>query len=119
MHLTGAVPFLEMLKLLTLWFGISVPLVFMGAYAGYRQEPLAFPVVTSNIPKQVSGGVGSAEGTRAWIALSNNKKLYNPSPSIPNSPPPSTNDPLQSPPTNNKQNRCRTSRGTSPRASSS
>ena len=42
-----------MLKLLTLWFGISVPLVFMGAYAGYRQEPLAFPVVTSNIPKQV------------------------------------------------------------------
>lgn len=52
----GAVPFLEMLKLLTLWFGISVPLVFMGAYAGYRQEPLAFPVVTSNIPKQVRSG---------------------------------------------------------------
>lgn len=43
-----------MLKLLTLWFGISVPLVFMGAYAGYRMEPLAFPVVTSNIPKQVT-----------------------------------------------------------------
>ena len=27
---TGAVPFLTMLALLTLWFGISVPLVFLG-----------------------------------------------------------------------------------------
>jgi hypothetical protein len=26
-----------MLKLLTLWFGISVPLVFIGAYFGYKQ----------------------------------------------------------------------------------
>lgn len=50
---TGAVPFLTMLAVLTLWFGISVPLVFLGAYFGYRTEPLEFPVVTSNIPRQI------------------------------------------------------------------
>jgi len=54
---SGAVPFLEMLKLLTLWFGISVPLVFIGAYFGYKQDVISFPVVTSNIPKQVKRSV--------------------------------------------------------------
>lgn len=50
---TGAVPFLTMLAVLTLWFGISVPLVFLGAYFAYRQDPIEFPVVTSNIPRQI------------------------------------------------------------------
>jgi transmembrane 9 superfamily protein 2/4 len=50
---TGAVPFLSMLAVLTLWFGISVPLVFLGAYFGYKKEPIEFPVVTSNIPRQI------------------------------------------------------------------
>lgn len=52
-HSTGAVPFLTMLSVLTLWFGISVPLVFLGAYFGYRQEAIEFPVVTSNIPRPI------------------------------------------------------------------
>lgn len=50
---TGAVPFLTMLAVLTLWFGISVPLVFLGAYFAYRRDPIEFPVVTSNIPRQI------------------------------------------------------------------
>merc|ERR1719231_71437 len=50
---TGAVPIVSMLALLALWFGISVPLVFLGAYVGYKQEPIAFPVITSNIPREV------------------------------------------------------------------
>ena len=50
---TGAVPFLTMLSILTLWFGISVPLVFLGAYFGYKYEPLEYPVVTSNIPRPI------------------------------------------------------------------
>jgi len=50
---TGAVPFLTLLAILTLWFGISVPLVFLGAYVGYKKEPLTFPVVTSNIPRPI------------------------------------------------------------------
>jgi len=50
---TAAVPFSSMLSVLALWFGISVPLVFVGAYFGYKKEPIEYPVVTSNIPRQI------------------------------------------------------------------
>ena len=50
---TGAVPFLTMLAILTLWFGISVPLVFLGAYFGYKMDAYEYPVVTSTIPRQI------------------------------------------------------------------
>eukprot|EP00607_Mallomonas_marina_P000199 CAMPEP_0182427426 /NCGR_PEP_ID=MMETSP1167-20130531/17163_1 /TAXON_ID=2988 /ORGANISM="Mallomonas Sp, Strain CCMP3275" /LENGTH=397 /DNA_ID=CAMNT_0024609649 /DNA_START=348 /DNA_END=1538 /DNA_ORIENTATION=- len=50
---TGAVPILSLFAILTLWFGISVPLVFLGAYFGYKEESISFPVVTSNIPRQI------------------------------------------------------------------
>lgn len=50
---TGAVPITSLLALLALWFGISVPLVFLGAYLGFRKEPLEFPVKFSNIPRHV------------------------------------------------------------------
>ena len=50
---TGAVPLLSMAAVLTLWFGISMPLVFLGAYFGYKKDPIEFPVVTSNIPRQI------------------------------------------------------------------
>lgn len=50
---TDAVPFLTMLVLVVLWFGISTPLVFLGAYFGYKQDAIAFPVTTSSIPRQI------------------------------------------------------------------
>ncbi|GAX21858.1 hypothetical protein FisN_30Hh059 [Fistulifera solaris] len=50
---TDAVPFTTMLILIVLWFGISTPLVFLGAYFGYKQDPIAFPVNTSSIPRQI------------------------------------------------------------------
>ena len=50
---TGAVPVASLLSLLALWFGVSVPLVFLGAYLGYRQDPISFPVITSNIPREI------------------------------------------------------------------
>jgi len=50
---TGAVPFLSLLAILTLWFGISVPLVFLGAYFGYKNEPFEYPVVTNIIPRAI------------------------------------------------------------------
>lgn len=50
---TGAVPFLSMLAVLTLWFGISVPLVFLGAYFGYKKDPIEYPTVTSSLPREV------------------------------------------------------------------
>lgn len=55
---TGAVPILSLIAILTLWFGISVPLVFLGAYFGYKKDAIEFPVVTSNIPRQIP--------TQAW-----------------------------------------------------
>jgi transmembrane 9 superfamily protein 2/4 len=50
---TDAVPFVTMLILVVLWFGISTPLVFFGAYFGYKQEAIELPVNTSSIPRQI------------------------------------------------------------------
>lgn len=52
-HSTQAVPFVEILEVLALWFCISVPMVFLGAYFGYRKPVEPYPVVTSNIPRQI------------------------------------------------------------------
>jgi len=50
---TDAVPFTTLVVLIVLWFGVSTPLVFMGAYMGYKVDPIEFPVATSNIPRQI------------------------------------------------------------------
>jgi len=50
---SGAVPFSTMLSLLLLWFGISLPLVYLGYYFGYRKQPFQHPVRTNQIPRQV------------------------------------------------------------------
>merc|ERR1711990_1429035 len=50
---SGAVPFTTMFALLVLWFGISVPLVFLGAYFGYRKPAMELPVRTNQIPRQI------------------------------------------------------------------
>jgi transmembrane 9 superfamily protein 2/4 len=50
---SDAVPFSRMLMLLLLWFGISTPLVFFGAYFGFKLDAIEFPVNTSNIPRQI------------------------------------------------------------------
>jgi transmembrane 9 superfamily protein 2/4 len=50
---SDAVPFVTILILLVLWFGISTPLVFAGAYFGFKQDPIEYPVNTSSIPRQI------------------------------------------------------------------
>jgi len=50
---SGAVPFATMFALLALWFGISVPLVFLGAYFGFRKPTVDLPVRTNQIPRQI------------------------------------------------------------------
>ena len=50
---SGAVPFGTLFALLVLWFGISVPLVFLGAYFGYRRKAVDFPVRVNQIPRQI------------------------------------------------------------------
>ncbi|XP_002989231.2 transmembrane 9 superfamily member 7 [Selaginella moellendorffii] len=50
---SGAVPFGTMFALVCLWFGISVPLVFVGSYLGYKKPAIEPPVRTNKIPRQV------------------------------------------------------------------
>lgn len=50
---SGAVPFTTMLVLTLLWFGISVPLVLVGYFFGFRKAPLEHPVTTNQIPRMV------------------------------------------------------------------
>jgi len=50
---SGAVPFATMFALLVLWFGISCPLVFLGAYFGFRKGPLELPVRTNTIARAI------------------------------------------------------------------
>ncbi|RYE82922.1 MAG: transmembrane 9 family protein [Methanosarcinales archaeon] len=48
-----AVPFTTLLALFALWFGISVPLVFLGSYLGFKAPEFKHPVRVNNIPRQV------------------------------------------------------------------
>uniref|UniRef100_A0A0D3H328 Transmembrane 9 superfamily member n=1 Tax=Oryza barthii TaxID=65489 RepID=A0A0D3H328_9ORYZ len=50
---SGAVPFSTMFALVLLWFGISVPLVFVGSYLGFKKPAIEAPVKTNKIPRQV------------------------------------------------------------------
>ncbi|KAE8751634.1 hypothetical protein FOCC_FOCC001482 [Frankliniella occidentalis] len=50
---SAAVPFATLLALLGLWFGVSVPLTFVGAYFGFRKRILEHPVRTNQIPRQI------------------------------------------------------------------
>ena len=47
---SGAVPWTTLAALLTMWFCVSVPLVFLGAYFGYRRAQVGSPTETNLIP---------------------------------------------------------------------
>lgn len=50
---SGAVPFSTLVALLALWWGVSVPLTFVGAYFGFRKRPIEHPVRTNQIPRKI------------------------------------------------------------------
>merc|ERR1739838_1096181 len=50
---SAAIPFSTLVAVLALWFGVSVPLTFIGAYFGYKKKPLEHPVRTNQIPRQI------------------------------------------------------------------
>jgi len=50
---SGAVPFTTMFAILVLWFGISVPLVLFGSFAGFRLPAIELPVATKSVPRQI------------------------------------------------------------------
>ncbi|XP_059082193.1 transmembrane 9 superfamily member 2-like [Tigriopus californicus] len=50
---SAAIPFFTLVALLALWFGVSVPLTFVGAFFGFRKRALEHPVRTNQIPRQI------------------------------------------------------------------
>ena len=48
---SGVVPFTSLLELLLIWFGISLPLTFLGAAMGYKKPAILNPIKISRIPK--------------------------------------------------------------------
>jgi len=50
---SGALPFGTFFTLLFLWFCVSVPLVFLGSFFGYKRETTTFPVRTNQIPRAI------------------------------------------------------------------
>merc|ERR1719181_1892271 len=50
---SGAVPFTTMFALLVLWFGISVPLVFLGSYIGVRKPAIELPTRVAGIARHI------------------------------------------------------------------
>jgi len=50
---SGAVPFGTLFALLVMWLGISVPLVLLGAFFGFRVQPIEHPVRINSIPRTI------------------------------------------------------------------
>ncbi|XP_064319005.1 transmembrane 9 superfamily member 2 isoform X2 [Phalacrocorax carbo] len=50
---SAAIPFGTLVAILAMWFGISVPLTFVGAYFGFKEKPIEHPVRTNQIPRQI------------------------------------------------------------------
>jgi transmembrane 9 superfamily protein 2/4 len=50
---SAAIPFGTMFAVLVLWFGVSLPLVFLGAYFGFKKEEVKHPVRVNQIPRQI------------------------------------------------------------------
>ena len=52
-HSTTAIPIISILKLVSIWLCLSLPLVFIGAYRGLHKEAYEAPVATSAIPREI------------------------------------------------------------------
>lgn len=50
---SAAIPFTSMLAIFALWFGVSLPLIFIGFFFGYRKKSYEHPVRTNQIPRAV------------------------------------------------------------------
>jgi transmembrane 9 superfamily member 2/4 len=49
----GSAPFVDVMILAALWCCVSIPLVFVGAYFGYKMDAIEFPTVTSTIARAI------------------------------------------------------------------
>jgi transmembrane 9 superfamily protein 2/4 len=53
LHSSASAPFLDVLIVAAMWCGVSIPLVFLGAYFGYKAQTIEFPTVTSTIARAI------------------------------------------------------------------
>jgi transmembrane 9 superfamily protein 2/4 len=52
-HSSGSVPFLDVLIVGTMWCCVSIPLVFLGAYFGYKKDVYSYPTKISTIARVI------------------------------------------------------------------
>jgi transmembrane 9 superfamily protein 2/4 len=50
---SGSVPLLDVIIVAAMWCCVSIPLVFLGAYFGYKAETITYPTVTSTIARAI------------------------------------------------------------------
>jgi transmembrane 9 superfamily member 2/4 len=53
LHSSASAPFLDVIIVAAMWCCVSVPLVFLGAYFGYKCEAIEFPTETSTIARAI------------------------------------------------------------------
>eukprot|EP00523_Entomoneis_sp_CCMP467_P007012 CAMPEP_0168735832 /NCGR_PEP_ID=MMETSP0724-20121128/9544_1 /TAXON_ID=265536 /ORGANISM="Amphiprora sp., Strain CCMP467" /LENGTH=652 /DNA_ID=CAMNT_0008783003 /DNA_START=81 /DNA_END=2039 /DNA_ORIENTATION=+ len=53
LHSSASAPFLDVVIVAAMWCCVSIPLVFVGAYFGYKAEAIEFPTVTSTISRAI------------------------------------------------------------------
>ncbi len=66
-HSSGAVPFSTIIALACIWFGVSCPLVLVGAHFGIRKKTIEYPVRTNQIPRHLPMQLLHQRGSIACI----------------------------------------------------
>ncbi|ORX82844.1 hypothetical protein K493DRAFT_360515 [Basidiobolus meristosporus CBS 931.73] len=52
-HSSTAIPFGTFFALVSMWFCISMPLIFVGSFFGFKKQVIQHPVRTNQIPRQI------------------------------------------------------------------
>jgi len=52
-HSSGSVPIIDILIVASMWWCVSIPLVYVGAYFGYKSQVITYPTETSTIPRAI------------------------------------------------------------------
>lgn len=52
-HSSLSIPFLDVLLVTVMFCGVQIPLVFLGAYFGYKQESISYPTKVSTIARAI------------------------------------------------------------------
>jgi transmembrane 9 superfamily member 2/4 len=53
LHSSASAPFLDVIVVAAMWCCVSIPLVFLGAYFGYKADSIEFPTDTSTIARAI------------------------------------------------------------------